>query len=238
MADKRQSEQRIRELSALADERGEELRQLAMELTRVQQEERRHLAKVLHDELQQLLAAAKMRLSLASSRIPGEESRALLNGVGDLIGQSIDFCRTLTSELSPTVLNDSSLVQALEWLGESMQEKHGLAVTIETDSAREPTNEVVRLLVFEAARELLFNVVKHAGTKAATLSLGEVDGNRLRLVVADGGPGFDPALLEQSRGNRAFGLAALRKRLQLLGGSLGIESAPGQATQMAVEIPL
>lgn len=233
MAQKKDQARRIDELTSLADERADELRRLALELTRVQQQERECVAKLLHDDLQQLLAAAKMRLSMARARTP-EDLRGLLDGVDDLLAQSIESCRTLTAELSPAVLRESSPAEILAWLARWMNDKHGLAVSLKADSAGDPVHDALRILVFEAARELLFNVTKHAGVKEASVSLARAEGERLRLVVADAGHGFDPGTRDPS----SFGLSALRHRLRLLGGTLEIDSAPHQGTRVTVEIPL
>ena len=232
-----EQEQQIANLSALADDRAIDLRRLATELTRVRQLERQRIAAVLHDELQQLLAAARMRLSMAMSRVP-DEARALLDGVNDLLGQSIESCRTLSTELSPAVLQDSTLPEVLQWLSRWMCEKHGLRVSVRTDAGPEPADQACRIVLFEAARELLFNVVKHGRVGEAAVSLSHPGENRIRLEVADAGAGFDPAESEK-RGPRAtFGLSALRDRVRFVGGSVTIDAAPDAGTRVAVELPL
>ena len=92
--------------------------------------------------------------------------------------------------------------------------------------------------VFEAARELLFNVVKHGGVAEASLSLSYPGGDRVRIKVADAGAGFDPAAGEQSAARTSLGLLALRQRLRAVGGTLMIDAAPGHGTRAVVELPL
>lgn len=233
----REQEQQIADLSALAGDQAVDLRRLAAELTRVRQRERQQLAAVLHDEIQQLLAAARMRLSMAISRVP-EEALGFLKGVDELLGESIESCRTLSTELNPAVLQDSTVPEVLQWLARWMRDKHGLRVSVRADHGPEPDDEAIRIVVFEAARELLFNVVKHGGVAEASLSLSYPGGDRVRIKVADAGAGFDPAAGEQSAARTSLGLLALRQRLRAVGGTLMIDAAPGHGTRAVVELPL
>ena len=233
----REQERQIADLSALAGDQAVDLRRLAGELTRVRQRERQQLAAVLHDELQQLLAAARMRLSMAMSRVP-EDARGMLDGVNDLLGQSIESCRTLSTELNPAVLQDSTLPEVLQWLARWMHDKHGLKVSVRTDDGPEPDDEAIRIVLFEAARELLFNAVKHGGVAEASMSLSYPEGNRIRLEVADDGAGFDSADQEHDAKSTSLGLPALRQRVRFVGGSMTVDTAAGAGTRVAVELPL
>ncbi|MEW6753420.1 MAG: response regulator [Candidatus Latescibacterota bacterium] len=121
----------------------------------------------------------------------------------------------------------------LEWLGRWMQEKHGLAVELEADPQADPAREDVRVLLFEAVRELLFNVVKHAGVARARVRLARAEGDQLELTISDQGRGFSPRA-PQVRGAEGggFGLFSIRERVGLLGGMLEIESALGRGTRV------
>jgi signal transduction histidine kinase len=113
----------------------------------------------------------------------------------------------------------------------------GLTVETEVDPQAEPESEELRVLLFEAARELLFNVVKHAETGCARLSLRVFDGGELRLVVADEGAGFVPAEQKVESDATGFGLFSLRERLELLGGRLHVEAVPGRGTRVSIVAP-
>jgi PAS domain S-box-containing protein len=232
-------EERVAERTAEVRARARQLQVLAGELTRAEERERRRLAVILHDHLQQLLAAAKMRAGMAIRQIPLPAAQQELIQIETLLDQCIDASRSLTAELSPPVLYDGGLLLALEWLGRWMQEKHRLRVAVDTTAAAEPTGEEIKVFLFQAARELLWNVVKHAGVPDAKLTLA-VEGDRLRLCVEDRGRGFDPATVQPRPGDTAvggFGLFSVRERLELLGGSMTIDSAPGRGTRVTLGAP-
>jgi signal transduction histidine kinase/ActR/RegA family two-component response regulator len=231
-----QSAEEIRQINTTLHHRAKQLRVLASELTLTEQRERRRLAQVLHDNLQQTLVAAKMQVKRAKSKAKGDELSQSLREIDDLLDQSITESRSLTMELSPPVLFDRGLVGGLEWLARQFQEKHQLPIALDLDADGEPADETVRIFLFQAARELLFNTVKHAQAQSARLCLAREGKNRLRLTVADDGQGFDPAEARLSRTLSGFGLFSIRERLELMGGRLEIASASGQGTKMMIEV--
>ena len=155
-------EQRVIERTAVARRRADQLRVLAAELTLAEQHERRRLARVLHDHLQQMLVAARMMLPRLRHR-PDEETRLEIIGkIDDLLEQCLAESRSLTVELSPPILSEGGLKAAIPWLAHRMEEMHGLVVKARVDPEAEPRDESIRVLLFQAARELLLNVVKHA----------------------------------------------------------------------------
>jgi DNA-binding NarL/FixJ family response regulator/anti-sigma regulatory factor (Ser/Thr protein kinase) len=164
-------------------------------------------------------------------------ARQLAAKVGELISDSIETSRSLTAELSPPVLHAGGLVPALEWLALWMQERHGLAVHLETQGRVGLMAEDVTALLFQATRELLFNVVKHAGVKSARVQVRRIAG-RVRVIVADEGAGLDPAQLRAAGGPSAgFGLFSIRERLDLLGGRMDIDSDPGRGSRFTLVAP-
>ncbi|NQU43674.1 PAS domain S-box protein [bacterium] len=229
-------ESRVQERTVLLEKRADQLRALAGELSRTEERERRRLAQILHDVLQQNLAAAKNQIALLRGQSPDPGLARILQQVEGLLAESIQTSRSLTVELSPPILYDSGLAVALEWLSIHMEEKHGLKVEVEAQVEAEPDSEGFRCLLFQAARELLFNIVKHAGVQEAhvRLDLSE-DGRAPRLVVSDAGNGFDATgLFERAERPRGFGLFSIQERLELLGGSMRIESNPGQGTRITL----
>ena len=230
-------EERVKERTAMAEKRAAQLQAMALELARAEQRERRRLAQVLHDHLQQLLAVARMRVGLLADETRSRKLRAALEEVDGLLDESIAASRSLTVELSPPVLYDAGLAPALEWLATQVQEKHGLAVAVEADRGAEPASEDTKAFLFHAARELLFNVVKHARVGRASVRLSSC-GGEVALEVRDAGAGFDPAELGPG-GDRVsgFGLFSIRERLEALGGRIAIESAPGQGACFTLFAP-
>jgi PAS domain S-box-containing protein len=231
-------EQRVAERTAEAEHRAAQMRRLAAELTRTEQRERQRLAQILHDHLQQLLVAAKLHLSSLRSRTRSESLREGLGRVHDMLLAALEASRSLTVELSPPVLRKGSMRDVLHWLAGWIRNRHGLMVNVETDTAAEPQSLEIRVLLFQAVRELLFNVVKHAAVNQAGVQL-RCEGEWLKVVVSDEGVGFEPSLsaTDDSKGT-GFGLLSIRERLELMGGRLEIESTLGHGTRMTLVAPI
>lgn len=231
-------EQRVAARTAEAEQRATQLRVLAAELTLTEQRERRRLAQILHDHLQQLLVAARLKIDRLRRRLQNDTLRQFAEQADQLINESLAASRSLTVELSTPVLYDAGLAAALEWLARQIEEKHGLAVEVQADQGAEPAAEDVRVLLFQAVRELLFNVVKHAQADKAQVRLAALDDEHLQIVVGDSGVGFDPATLAAARGpNGGFGLFSLHERLELIGARLEIQSAPGEGCWVTIVAP-
>jgi signal transduction histidine kinase len=159
-----------------------------------------------------------------------EQVRALLD-------QSIADTRSLIRDLCPQVLYELGLEAAIDWLVEQTQAKYGLRCVAEVTPLRRPIREDRRVILFQAARELLVNVAKHAQAKQARVVLKE-DESRVIIRVADDGCGFDPSFLTLPNSTaRGFGLFSIRERLALMGGDLQIHSAPGKGTRATVTVP-
>jgi CheY-like chemotaxis protein len=137
------------------------------------------------------------------------------------------------------VLHETGLIGALDWLVGRMKEQHGFTVRLRTDARAEPDAQELRFLFFECARELLLNVVKHAGVDAADLMLARPPGGALELVVSDAGTGFDADVVTRRRVDEAsFGLFSIKERLAHLGGEMTILSAPERGTRVILRLPL
>jgi PAS domain S-box-containing protein len=230
-------EQRVVERTAIAEQRAAQLRVLAAELTEAEEQERRRLAKILHDHLQQLLVAARIKTAVLRRRAEDDNFLRTLEQIDDVLNQAITESRSLTVELSPPVLYDAGLAAGLDWLARQIEEKHGLRVEVDADPEAEPTDESTRVFLFQTVRELLLNVVKHAQTDLAHVELKPLEEDRLRLIVADAGVGFELSALESQGMSGGFGLFSIRERLELLGGHLAVEASPGGGTRMTVDIP-
>ncbi len=224
------------DLQDLVTVRTEQIKQLTSELILSEQAERQRIAQLLHDDLQQLLIAFQIRVT-ALSRSLSDKQAARLGEAGTLIAQALNVTRTLTVELSPPVLSgeDADITTTLDWLALRMAHVHKLKVeVVSTCPVRVPGP--INMLMYQVTRELLFNVVKHAGVDRARVKLIREE-DRLLLVVEDDGAGFDPAVL-QPTGQGGFGLRSMRQRLSLLGGCLEVDAAPGRGTRMMLFLPL
>ncbi|MBI4865277.1 MAG: PAS domain S-box protein, partial [Candidatus Riflebacteria bacterium] len=232
------SEARLRELNDALALRTDQLRALAGELTLAEQRERRRMARVLHDELQQLLVGAKFRTATLSRGVSPSIQRAIQEIEG-LLDEAIATSRSLTAELSPPILHEGSLVGGLEWLQRWMAQKHGLAVDLTVAKEIPAVPEDVKVLLFESVRELLFNAVKHARARSVAVDVRGTQGGELWIAVSDSGPGFDPLKLSTAGGlGGGFGLFSIRERLGLIGGGLKIESTPGKGSRFVLNAPM
>ena len=213
------------------------LRSLAAELTRVEERERRAIATQLHDQLGALLAMTKVKLSSLVREAEGTPLAAGLEEVRARVGEAVQETRALTWELSPPVLYQLGLPAALDWLAESVGERQGLDVTFSVEGEERELGEERRFLVFAAVRELLLNVVKHAGARTVSIGL-EWLGDVVKVTVQDDGAGFEPAGPSGvPDAGSSFGLFSIQERFADLGGRVEILSAPGQGTTVELVLP-
>jgi PAS domain S-box-containing protein len=231
-------EQRVAQRTTELEVRANQLSKLTSELTLAEQRERRRLATLLHDHLQQLLVGARLGLEVVARRTPADH-RSSMTHVESLINEAIEASRTLTVELSPPILHEAGLAAGLQWLARWMRDKHGLDVAMRFDSRVVCEREDVSVLVFGSVRELLFNVVKHAGVNRAEVELSLHGSRHFRVTVCDQGAGFNPTRVAPgSEGSTGFGLFSIRERLAMLGGRLEIDSDPQRGTCISLIAPL
>ena len=224
------------ELEARVAMRTAEVRRLVGDLTEAERRERGRVAQVLHDDLQQLLYAVQFKIE--AMRDPADERvAALLEQADELVGRAVHVTRTLSVDLRPPVLKGEGLDRTFEWLGQRMREAYGIDVTVEADTPI-LAGKTVQVLLFQIVRELLFNVVKHAGTLAATVRVEVASAERVRVVVTDTGAGFVPSEVESQGDSQGAGLLSVRERIRLVGGTVTFHSAPRQGTSIDIECPL
>jgi len=210
-----------------------EFRRLGRAVWRVQEDERRRLARELHDGLGQNLTALKHRLAQLGGSLGPEQAplREKLEAAIALCGQSLDDTRQLSRLLRPPILDDLGLEPALRWLGRSVEEATGLPVVVEIEMLPSLDGELQTLL-FRVAQEALNNAAKHAAASSLLLRLVR-RGPQLQLQLIDDGNGFDP-----SATTSGSGLGGMRERLRLYGGQLELRSSPGHGTRLRALVPL
>lgn len=207
--------------------------EVVVDVIRAVHEERLRLSRLLHDHLQQLLVASKMQIGIAARTVTSESATKALARAEQYLQEAFDASRKLTLELDPPALSHSGLRGGLRWLAGWMSETHGLNVDCSIGEDVEPGEEGVKLLLFHASRELLLNVVKHAETDRASLSLLR-DRDQLVLTVQDYGRGMDLSNNAQPGG---IGLSRIRKAVEQIGGSLVPQSNPGNGCTVVVRVP-
>ncbi len=206
------------QLESRVAERTAQLRKLALDLTHAEERERRRIARILHDELQQILVGAKLHLASIYNRQECQPIRRRLEGVEKIIGQASATARGLSHELDLAILREANLLAGLKWLAGWMRENHGLNVQVRDDAGVEPAEESVKILIFQSVRELLFNVVKHAGVKQARVRISLLPDAQLAIRVSDQGKGFDIKKAKTSDRTRfGLGLFSIHDRLAVAG---------------------
>jgi CheY-like chemotaxis protein len=161
----------------------------------------------------------------------------VITEVDDIFAKSITYTRTLMAELSPPVLQ-LGLPTTLRWLGEQMA-NHGLTVEFHTEHDDLPLPDDHVMLLYQSVRELLINVIKHAKTSRAALSIALENTDLLKIVVRDEGKGFDPSSLHlNAAASEHFGILSVRERMEALGGWCRADSAPGKGTTVTLGLPL
>ncbi|MCB0211394.1 MAG: response regulator [Anaerolineae bacterium] len=227
------------EQAKILEKRNQQIRDLASALTLAQQQERRQIAQTLHDNLQQILHGIHVRTLLLNSDLPSKQQATIephIEEMENLIDQALEVIRTLSVDLSPPLLKGEGLDVAFEWLASQMKRRHGLTITLEGEANCNVDHDDVRVLIFQMVRELLFNVVKHAGVEAAHLKYFTEDGF-VKIKVIDNGSGFDASHLTQAKNDGSFGLYSIQERLDLFGGNLEINSLPNNGTTIMITIP-
>lgn len=218
----------------------EKIRALAAQLTVAEQQERQRISQVLHDDLQQSLFAIKTQLSfLTNDNDDNKVSPAARNDLKQIqrwLSDVIGTTRSLSIDLNPVVLQGEGLYEALAWLCSQMKDQHGLQVQLDAKDNLNGLDHQIRLLLFQTVRELLFNIVKHAGTSQAKITLEKVV-EKAHIIISDSGKGFDVDVV-MNDAKSAHGLLVVQDRLSLLGCSMEMASEPGNGTQVVIEAPL
>lgn len=216
-------------------------RGLAKAVWKVQEDERRRLARELHDGLGQTLTALTNQLERAQQKLDGSESGDLAVRLADSVDMArlaLNEIRELSRLIRPPVLDDLGLPAALSWLARTLEQRTGLRVELVSSGLGERLDPDVETLVFRLVQEALTNVLRHSGVEAARVAVARA-GGLLELRVSDRGRGFDPqATLTGGESATGSGLRGMRDRLELFGGRLDLVSAPGQGTVVSAAIPL
>ncbi|MBD3292522.1 MAG: PAS domain S-box protein, partial [Armatimonadia bacterium] len=214
----------------------EDLRELTAELAMAEQRERREVATVLHDNIGQLLAFTKMKISAMASQdlVAPSDFAQLQRFMEEIIAET----RSITNQLAPPVLVQLEFFRALRWLADEFASRQEIAVTFESEGDAGPISDELSVTLFQATRELLVNAIKHAEPGQVTVHAGVKD-DSVCIEVADDGRGFDPSTLSGGlRREGGFGLFNVRERISYLGGHVDIQSAPGEGTTITLVCPI
>ncbi len=215
----------------------EQLRFFASQLSLIEEQERRRIATELHDHIGQTLALCKIKLGTLRE-LTSSPLATSLDEVRSLIEQTIQYTRSLTFELSPPILYELGYEAAVEWFGEKILRQHGILFNFKNDENPKPLNDEARIFLFQAVRELLVNIVKHAKANHVTVSIRR-DGDDVRISVEDDGIGFEVSKTESYLNKSSgFGLFSIHERLKYINGYINVESVPGHGTRVTIVVPL
>lgn len=211
-----------------------ELRRALRRSVELQEEERKRLARELHDEIGQALTSILIRLRTLAEEQDPKSINERMDDLRHLTAQTIEELRRLAMDLRPAALDNLGIVPALRWYAKQCTERTGLDIQFLEPEKYDRMSPETELTLYRVAQEGLTNAIRHGRAKKIVLLLErDLDQNKIRLTISDNGVGFNSATLD-----RGLGLIGIRERVQLLNGDFNIETDPGSGTQLWVEIPL
>jgi PAS domain S-box-containing protein len=215
-----------------------QLKSLASELVLAEERERSRIAVYLHDDVCQCLAFAKMKLQLVNASLSDQTQRTELTEAINSVTRVLEEVQTLTFELHSPLLAEFGLAAAISnWATDQIELKHGIRTAFTDDGQAKPLDDEIQALLFRSVRELLINVVKHSRAKQVSISV-RGDGEEILICLEDDGIGFAPNKVVIGKETGGFGLFSIRERLNQMGGSLEIDSRPGQGCRSILRAPL
>jgi len=216
----------------------EEMKKVSFELIWAEEKERERIAGELHDKVGQSLLLAKMILGALADELQSDTQRTTAEKAVSLIGTSIQDIRSLTFKIRPPLLESSNMERTLKWLCASINDEYDIRVVFTGTNTEMPLTSELRNVIYHVVRELLLNVVKHAQTKDAELSL-HTDDTTLTLRVTDNGVGFSPSdAINKHVTYGGYGLYNIHQRIKHIGGTFTVESAPGMGTVVTLVVPM
>jgi signal transduction histidine kinase len=234
----RTSQQTSSKLLMKSRQMQEELRHLSRQLLSAQEEERRKISRELHDVIAQTLSGINVRLSALKSESMADTLQ-LQKQIADtqrLVEKSVDIIHRFARELRPTLLDDLGLIPALRSFMKTFMEDTGIRVTLKAFAGIEHSNTARRTVLYRVAQEALTNVARHAQASHAEVSIRDQKGV-ICMDVKDNGKGFKVDGTSKSKKHNRLGLLGMRERIEMVGGTFCVESAPGKHTTIRVEIP-
>jgi signal transduction histidine kinase len=215
-----------------------QLQLLSQQLLEVQEAERHHIARELHDEIGQALTALKVNLQSVKRLTDYSDLESPLDDSIGLVERTLQQVRTLSLDLRPSLLDDLGVVSALRWYVDRQAQRAGFEAKFiaELPDKRLPSD--LETTCFRVVQEALTNIIRHAQAKHVWIELRDAE-NLLELVIRDDGVGFDVgAVAEHAAGDLSLGILGMQERVQLIGGQITIESDPNQGTEIQVYFPL
>jgi two-component system sensor histidine kinase UhpB len=228
---------RLEQDTRTIERHSQQIQVMSKQVLHAQEEERRRIARELHDETSQALNALLLSIEMVEECVQGggggtDEPASRLQASKQLTVQTLDAIHNLAFDLRPTMLDDLGLLPSVRWYAKRQSETYGLQIAVEADELDQRLPDETEVALFRIVQEGLANVAKHAGATLARVELKRSpDG--IELTVQDNGRGFDA---EQVPGDR-LGLFGIQERVSLLGGTLDVDSGRGRGTRLLVRVP-
>lgn len=218
------------------EQHARDLQHLSTRLMSAQEEERRNVARELHDEVGQALTAVQVELSVAERRLRSAgQSPTLLADAETIAHDALQTVRDISQLLHPALLDDLGLPAAVEWQAKTFEARHGIAVNVVQESMGPRLPRELELAAYRIVQEALTNIAKHARATTCTIVLRRSE-HDFEILVEDDGRGFDPAEFAHDR--RGLGLVGMRERAALLAGRVTLDSERGAGTRVHVRLPV
>jgi two-component system, NarL family, sensor histidine kinase UhpB len=210
----------------------------AGQILQAQEQERKRIARELHDETSQVLTSLLISLALLEESVTSEEARRRVADTRALAHQTLRAVRNLSIDLRPSALDDLGLLPALRWYTKEYQQKCSVEVEMAASGLKERLPADHETALYRVIQESLTNTAKHAHAHKVWISMSQESGV-VHVSIRDNGRGFDaPAVLRTPWQDRGLGLAGMQERVLLLNGTIKIESAPGAGTRIEVVVPV
>jgi PAS domain S-box-containing protein len=235
ISEQKAMQERTKQAEQAIQQSREQLRALATRLQNQQEEERRRIAREIHDELAQSLTALKIDVAWLSKRLRGADAgcRARLGDMTALLNGLVSSVRRIGTELRPGILDDLGLTAAIEWQLQEMQKRTGMAYSLTLPEEEILLDQARATAMFRIFQEALTNVLRHASARKVAVHLSRQP-TGLILAITDDGKGITPSQLTD---RRSLGLLSMRERAQLLGGKVSIQATAGEGTTVTLRMP-
>jgi two-component system sensor histidine kinase UhpB len=218
----------------------DQLSRLSGQVLRAQEEERKRIARGLHDDTSGALARVLLNLEMVDAVLPNGLSDAhdKIGASRVLTEQTLEDIRKIIFDLRPTLLDDLGLGPAVHWYAKENLERAGIEVEVDASKNLGRSTPSIEIAFFRIAQEAISNIIRHSEARHATIRLSR-EGSRWALLVHDDGLGFDPSAADRAiQGDGRWGLMGIQERVNLFGGTWTIESKRGEGTTLRVEIPV
>lgn len=214
--------------------REQELERLSISRVEAQEEERRRIAKEIHDGIGQMLTAIKFNLEILEDSVASSgDARERINEMKSLLDGLMREAREMSYTLMPSVLDDFGLAPALQMFCEQFRKKHAIVTTFQNHGLTSRLNRLLEVSLYRIVQEALTNVLRHAAADTVTVQIIK-RADRIRLIIEDNGKGMPSSSLD----GHGLGFVSMRERASQFGGTLRVDSSPGEGTVVSVDVPI